>query len=307
MSGAGCVNRLLVRSQSHWPSLLFVFLWSTGFIGSKYGVAYAEPLTLLTIRSAIAALLLAILVPLLKEPWPRSWQQFFSAALVGVLLHGVYLGGVFSAIDRGIDAGFSALVVGLQPLLTVLLAAVWLKEALTAVKLLGIFLGLTGVILVLLDRGVAFEGVQAMDAVGLVFCIAALVGITVGTLYQKRFCSDVPLVSGAAVQYASVVVVLYPISLMFETQQIDWTPTLVGALAWLVLVLSIGAVLLLMQLLRRGEAGQVASLFYLVPPIVAVEAWLLFDERLSTLGIMGFALCVAGVALVAASSGSNRS
>ncbi len=293
------------RPLRHWPSVLFVFLWSTGFIGSKYGVAFAEPLTLLSIRFIIAAIVLSALVPVLQEPWPSTGSHFFHATVVGVLLHGVYLGGVFIAIHRGVDAGFSALVVGLQPLLTVLIAALWLRESITRVKLLGVLAGLAGITLVLVDRDVAFEAVHSVDALGLLFCVMALLGITLGTLYQKRFCSDVPLVSGAVVQYASAALVAYPMSRAFETQVINWTPTFIAALAWLVVVLSIGAVLLLMKLLQRGEAGQVASLFYLVPPLVAIEAWILFDERLTAIGVCGFVLCAVGVALVAASMASN--
>ncbi len=283
---------------SKWAPVLFVFLWSTGFIGSKFGAPYAEPLTFLFVRFVIAAVLLSLLVPLFKEPWLQTWSQVWHAAVVGVLLHGFYLGGVFIAIDRGVDAGFSALIVGLQPLLTVMLAALWLREVITRSKMMGIVAGLVGVVLVLADSGLSVTGLKNLDSIGLVFCLFALIGITLGTLYQKRFCHDIPLVSGAVVQYAAVALVLFPLTKLFETQTLVWSPTFVFALMWLVIVLSLGAVLLLMQLLRRGEAGQVASLFYLVPPIVALEAWLLFDERLTLIGVCGFILCAAGVALV---------
>jgi len=275
--------------------VLFVFLWSTGFIGTKLGIPYAEPLTFLTVRLSIASVLLFVLVPLLKEPWIGSGINIVHASVVGVLLHGCYLGGVFIAIDRGVDAGFSALVVGLQPLCTVLFAFVLLNESLTGRKLMGILLGLLGVVIVTADRGLSVAG---LDGVGFAFCLLALVGITAATLYQKRFGSDVPMISGAAVQYLAVSVVLLPLALIFENNTIQWTATFVFALSWLIIVLSLGAVLLLMFLLRKGEAGNVASLFYLVPPIVAVEAWALFDEKLTTVGMVGFVLCAAGVALV---------
>lgn len=275
--------------------VLFVFLWSTGFIGTKLGIPYAEPLTFLLLRFSIASALLFALVPILKEPLIRHSKQLAHAAVVGVLLHGFYLGGVFSAIDRGVDAGFSALVVGLQPLFTVLLAAIWLKESITGRKFLGIMLGLLGVLVVVFDRGLS---VQGLDSIGFALCLFALFGITIATLYQKRFCADIPMVSGAAVQYLAVSVLLLPLSLLLEEGSIQWAPTFLFALGWLVIVLSLGAVLLLMYLLRQGEAGNVASLFYLVPPIVAVEAWLLFDEQLSAVAVFGFALCAVGVALV---------
>lgn len=284
-----------------------MFLWSTGFIGSKLGAPYAEPLTFLCVRFAIAAVLLALLVPMLKESWLRSWSQAGHAAVVGLLLHGLYLGGVFIAIDRGVNASFSALIVGLQPLLTVLLAAVWLKEPLSTLKIAGIALGLVGVALVINDPGSIItdpaavlnaKDVATLDTLGIAFCVLALVGITVGTLYQKRYCGQIPLVSGAVVQYAAVAIVLYPMMMAFEHEPLQWSPTFIFAMVWLVVVLSLGAVLLLMRLLREGEAGQVASLFYLVPPLVAVEAWLLFDEQIGWVGIAGFVFCAGGVATV---------
>jgi len=280
---------------SRWAPWVFVFLWSTGFIGSKLGAPYAEPLTFLCVRFAIAAVILTALVPVLKEAWPKSKAQWLHAAVVGILLHGVYLGGVFIAIDRGVDAGLSALIVGLQPCVTVVLAALWLKESVTVGKTLGIIAGLTGVSLVVFDKGL---GLQGIDFPGVLFCIAALFGITVGTLYQKRYCTSVPMLSGAVAQYAAVAALLFPLTFMFETRTIVWAPQFIFALLWLILILSLGAVLLLMYLLKHGEAGKVASLFYLVPPLVAVEAWVLFNERLSLVAVAGFVCCVVGVALV---------
>jgi len=280
---------------TRWAPALFVFLWSTGFVVSKLGAPFSEPLTFLALRFAIAAAALLVLVPLLKEEWPGSLSHVGHAGVVGVLLHGCYLGGVFVAIDRGVDAGFTALVVGLQPLLTVALAAVVLQEALTTRKMSGIFFGLIGVSLVLFDQGIGFQSINGGD---IVFCIIGLLGITLGTLYQKRFCATVPAVSGAAVQYIAAVLVLTPLTFLFEAHTLHWTPALIFAMGWGVLVLSLGAVLLLLQLIRQGEAGQVASYFYMVPPLVALEAWLLFDEQLSWLSAAGFVACALGVALI---------
>jgi len=234
----------------------------------------------------------------------RAGIAIVHASVVGVLLHGCYLGGVFVAIDRGVDAGFSALVVGLQPLATVALAAVILREVITVRKTIGVLCGLFGVCLVLYDRGI---GVHGVDAYGLLFCIGSLLGITLGTLYQKRFCGDVPALSGAAVQYIAAVAVLLPLTFVFETRSLHWTPTFIFAMGWLVLVLSLGAVLLLMYLIRQGEAGQVASYFYMVPPLVAFEAWLLFDEQLSVLAVAGFGACALGVALIVRSARTDSS
>jgi len=283
------------QQWTRWAPVLFVFLWSTGFIGSKLGAPFAEPLTFLTLRFAIAAVLLLILVPLLRESWPHSIVHIVHASVVGVLLHGCYLGGVFVAIDRGVDAGFSALVVGLQPLATVALATVMLNEVITRRKTIGVLCGLAGVCLVLYDRGIGINGV---DSYGLLFCVGSLFGITFGTLYQKRFCGDVPALSGSAVQYIAAVLMLLPLMFVFETRTIQWTPTFIFAMSWLVLVLSLGAVLLLMYLIRQGEAGQVASYFYMVPPLVAFEAWILFNEQLSLLAVAGFGACAMGVAII---------
>ncbi len=275
--------------------LLFVFLWSTGFIGAKYGLPYAEPFTFLFVRMLIAASLLFIVAILLRQTWPVKLRDYFNVALVGVLIHGVYLGGVFFAISRGVDAGMSALIVSLQPLITVILAAVLLSEPVTKAKTAGIAAGFTGVFLVLYGRGIS-----AADSapLGLLFCVFSLIGISIGTIYQKRYCTGIALLPGVCIQYTANVIFLLLLCLKFETMQIQWTGEFIFALSWLVIILSLGAVMLLMWLIQRGDAGQVASLFYLVPPFAAVEAWLLFNEQMTSISIAGMLLCVAGVAIV---------
>lgn len=275
--------------------LLFVFLWSTGFVGAKYGLPYAEPFTFLFIRMIIAATLLYAISLYAKSRWPDHFTDYLHVAVVGVLIHGIYLGGVFFAISRGLDAGISALIVSLQPLLTVVLAASFLHEPLTRKKLTGIFLGLAGVTIVIAARGI---GADKIIPLGLWFCIFSLCGISAGTVYQKKFCNNIDLLPGVCIQYTANALFLLPVAMQFETMSIDWHWQFLLALVWLVLVLSLGAVLLLMWLIKRGDAGQVASLFYLVPPFTAIEAWLLFNEQLSVAAILGIALCVAGVALV---------
>ncbi len=275
--------------------LLFVFLWSTGFIGAKYGLPYAEPVTFLLVRMIIAALLLLIICVLTKATWPRSPAAYLHAFVTGLLIHGIYLGGVFIAISKGLDAGISALIVSLQPLMTVALSVVVLQEAISKQKTLGIALGLVGVLAVISSRGFGADG---LVVAGVVFCVFSLIAISVGTVYQKRFNQGTQLLPSVCLQYIGNTLFLFPIAVTFETMQINWTPSFIFALAWLVLVLSLGAVLLLMWLLKRGNAGQVASLFYLVPPFAAVEAWVLFGETLSLPAIAGIGLCVLGVALV---------
>ena len=278
---------------------VFVLLWSTGFVGAKYGLPYADPFPLLALRMVLAALLLGALAVALRSvamPAPRAYGD---AAVVGLFLHAGYLGGVFHAISVGVPAGVSAVVVSLQPVLTAVLAGRILDERLVARQWLGLVLGVTGVALVVGPGLAAAAGsAAALPASGLVSCLVALASGTVATLHQKRRGDGIPLVWGTAVQYAAAAVVLTAVALGTGQRRLDWTPQLAAALVWLVLVLSLGAVLLLLLLLRRGTASGVSSLLYLVPPAVAVEAYLMFDERLAPLSLAGVAVAALGVALV---------
>ena len=275
---------------------VFVLLWSTGFIGAKFGLPFAEPYTFLALRFALLVVILGLAVPALRAPWP-SLPLAGHLAVSGLLVHGVYLAGVFGAIHRGVPSGLTALVVGLQPLLTAVVVGPLLGERVSPRQWLGFLLGLAGVAMVLSTRlaGLSFAGF-GWD--GVTFALAALLGITAGTLYQKHFCTGMDLRSGTLMQYVAALVVLAPAALAFETQDIRWSWPFVFVLGWLVLVLSLGAIMLLMTLIRLGEAAKVASLFYLVPPVTALLAFLLFDEALSPLALVGMAAAVAGVALV---------
>lgn len=277
--------------------ILFVLLWSTGFIMARFGMETAEPASFLSIRFALAATVLlgiALLFPSLKTTTP-NWKQIGHAAVAGVLLQAIYLGGVFAGVNQGIGAGLSSLIVGIQPVLTVLLATVWLSEKLTWSKIIGIALGFIGVALVTAEWGQA-DGELSMTGIG--FCVAALFGITIGTLYQKRFCQTLDLHINMLTQYIASFLFLLPFALVWESYAIDWTPKLIAVLTWLVIVLSIGAVFLLMWLIKVGEAGRVSTLFFLVPPVVAIEAWILFNEPLTLTVIAGTLLCIIGVAIV---------
>jgi drug/metabolite transporter (DMT)-like permease len=276
---------------------VFVLLWSTGFVGAKYGLPYAEPFTFLLIRLAIAAVLLGALAAVLRAPWPASVAQWRHAAVAGLLLHAGYLGAVFFAIHRGVPAGISAVIVSLQPVLTSALVPRLLGERVGRVQWAGLCLGLLGVVLVVLP-GTLGGGPRALPAVGLVACVVGLTATTAGTLYQKRHGAQVPLLAGTAVQYAVCAAVFAVLAPLTESMDVRWTAELVAAMAWLILALSVGAILLLLTLLRRGSASRVSSLFYLVPPATAVEAYLLFDERLGPVELLGMLLAVAGVALV---------
>ena len=272
---------------------VFVLLWSTGFIGAKLGLPYAEPFTFLFLRFAILTVLLVVIALVFRAPWPSTWGAVARVSLVGLLVHGVYLGGVFSAIHIGLSAGVAALIVGLQPLLTAVGAGAFLGEKVKPRQWLGLVLGLIGVVMVLGDK-LNIDG-GSLD--GIAFAVAALFGITAGTLYQKRHGDAMDLRSGSAIQYAVAGVPMLALAWIFESGEVQWSGELVFALVWLVLVLSLGAISLLYILIRRGAASKVASLFYLTPPVVAVFAWILFDETLVPLAMVGMGVVVAGVAL----------
>jgi drug/metabolite transporter (DMT)-like permease len=278
---------------------LFVLLWSTGFVGAKYGLPYAEPFTFLGVRLLVAGALLGLLAVALRSAGMPARAQYGRAAVVGLLLHAGYLGGVFYAISLGIPAGVSAVVVSLQPVLTAVLATRVLGEHPTRRQWLGLALGILGVALVV-GPGLAAAGGPgtAYSTTGVVACLVALGSGTAGTVYQKRHGDGIPLVWGTAVQYAAAAAVLFAIAAATEEMTIRWTAEFVAAFVWLVLVLSLGAVLLLLLLLRRGTAAGVSSLYYLVPPATAVEAYLLFGERVSPLSLVGIAVTALGVALV---------
>lgn len=273
---------------------VFVLLWSTGFIGAKYGLPYAEPFTFLGLRLLVAAGLLALLAVLFRAPAPRGRAQYGRSAISGVLLHTLYLGGVFWAIDHGFPAGVSAVVVSLQPVLVAALGRPLLGERLSPLQWGGLVLGIAGVVLVLAP-GLSAGG---LTAAGLVSCLVALAGGTLGTLHQKRYGDGIPLLSGTAMQYAAASLVLLVAAFATETRTIEWTGEFVLAFGWLVVVLSLGAVLLLLYLLRAGSASGVSSLYYLVPPATAIEAYLLFGEDLAALSLVGIAVTTVGVALV---------
>ncbi|MBI3504082.1 MAG: DMT family transporter [Proteobacteria bacterium] len=285
--------RTISASWTAAAPFVFVVLWSTGFIGSKLGIPYAEPVTFLVVRFAMVIALFALVVAFTRPPWPAR-GLLVHVAIVGIALHGVYLGGVFVSIAWGLPAGVSALIVGLQPLLTATVVGPLLGERVSGRQWIGLWLGLAGVLAVLWEK-LAFEGISLAAVLP---SVAGLFGITFGTLYQKRNCPNVDLRTGAVVQYAAATAFLLPFALTFETMAIRWTPEFAFAMGWLVLVLSVGAVSLLMVLVRQGAAAKVASFFYLVPPCTAVAAWLLFGETLGVLAFAGMAVAAVGVALV---------
>lgn len=278
---------------------LFVLLWSTGWINAQAASPYSEPLTFLALRYALAAVALAVLVMALGAPWPRSRRIWAHGLLSGVLLHALYLGGVWWAIDQGLPTPISGLIAAVQPLLTAGLAVGLIGERLQAGQWAGLCLGLIGLLLGLgpkvlgamtsLETGVTlFVGVN----------VVAMVSVTLGTLYQKRFLSGESLPGLVMVQNVGACLATLPIVWALESGRIDWTPVAQLSMVWSVLGLSLGAIGLMLWMIRQGAVSRVASLIYLIPPAVAIQAYLFFGETLSPLQVAGMAVTVVGVYLV---------
>ena len=272
--------------------VLFVLLWSTGFIGARYGLPYIEPLTFLAVRMALVVLIVAAIAIIGRARVPNA-REVQHALVAGSLVHGLYLGGVFTAISQGVPAGISALIPGLQPILTSTIANRFMGERVTRIQWFGLVLGLLGVVLVMHDRDIILAG----SLLGWIASFLSLIGITLGTLYQKRYCGAIDWRTGNLVQYIGAAALFSLGALAFETREIHWSGELIFALAWLVLVLSIAAVGLMYWLIRRSAATGFASLFYLVPAVTALFAFLLFGERLDGVSIFGMAICAGGVVL----------
>jgi drug/metabolite transporter (DMT)-like permease len=271
---------------------LFVVLWSSGFIGAKYGLPYIEPLTFLAVRMILVVLILGA-IALTVRARLLSASEIGHSAVVGSLVHGLYLGGVFVAISQGVPAGISALIPGLQPIVISTIANRFMGETVTWRQWLGLALGLIGVALVLHDRSVSGSGTW----LGWGASFLSLIGIALGTLYQKRFCGAIDWRTGNLVQYVTACVLFSLGAFAFETREIHWSMDLVFALAWLVLVMSLGAVGLMYWLIRRSAAIGFASLFYLVPVVTALMAYALFGEKLDVLSVAGMLICAVGVVM----------
>jgi len=287
------LSKRLTRLAIAIAPALFVFLWSTGFIGARYGLPYIEPLTFLALRISFAAVIMAA-IALLTGARRLNTNEIGHSLVAGSLMHGLTLGGAFTAISQGIPAGIVALILGLQPIVTSILANRLMDEKIARLQSVGLALGLVGVLLVLHDRNIVLAG----SVLGWVASFLSLIGITLGTLYQKRYCSSIDWRTGNLVQYLGAGVLFTLGAFAFETREINWTGELIFALVWLVLVLSIAAVALMYWLIRRSGATGFASLFYLVPVVTALLAYILFDERLDTLSILGMVICAGGVVLV---------
>ena len=272
--------------------LLFVVLWSTGFIGARLGLPHVEPLTFLLIRYVAVLVLMTGVALVARAPWPRSAREWGHIGVSGLLIHATYLGGVFVAISRGLPAGVTSIVVGLQPLLTAVAASWFLGETVARKQWAGLMLGFVGVGMVVFGKAGA-----PFTAAALAPAVVALFAITAGTIYQKRFCPKFDWRTGVVAQFLPTALATGVVALFTERMQVEWTGDLVFALAWLVLVLSIGAITLLNWLIRHGDVSNVAAMFYLVPPFTALVAWLVFRDTLSGMALAGMGLAAWGVYL----------
>lgn len=286
------------QKLERYAPALFVFLWSTGFVGAKYIVPYAEPFTFLTIRYFLAALILFAIAYAFKQPLKLSKEQFKASFAVGILLHVIYIGGVFYAVSLGVSAGISAVIVSIQPVLVSLLAVPLLGERLRWVQVVGLFLGVAGIALLLLPKVFQGDYTASTSIAGIIICVIALLGTSGGYLVQKKLGGEIPFLSGTGAQYAISAIAFAILSVATEDQIIQWVPEFFFGLAWIVFMLSIASIVLLYGMLRTGSASKVSSLYYLVPPVAAIQAYFLFDEVIGLVGIIGMAFAGLGVVLV---------
>ena len=293
-----------LRSSDAWVKatpVVFVLIWATGFIVARFGMPHAPPLSFLSMRYALSIACFGVWIVLAKVAWPQSRQQFMHLSVTGILMHAGYLGGVWVAVKAGMGSGLSSLVVGFQPVLT----AIWLSYSLRGTdqpgisrrQWLGLCLGFVGLLMVVWRKLTLGTALDHVTPANMAFAVTALLSITVGTLYQKRFVQACDVRSANTVQLFAALVVTLPLALM-ETESMRWNAELVGAMAWSVLGLTLGGSSLLYLLIQRGAAASVTSLMYLVPPTTAMMAWFLFDESITLATLLGTALTAWGVSWV---------
>ena len=276
---------------------IFVVLWATGFVGARYGTIDAEPLIFLFVRFALT---IAILVPgilLILRPVSLPIDEFLHSMVIGIFMQGIYLGGVFYAVSKGMPAGISALIAALQPFFTVIFAYLLLNERISVLRLLFFVCALGGIFLVLFPSFSFGSAIEGVTTVTLVSVLLSPIAISFGAVYQKRVVQNLNLWIATAAQFLGGAVIVGLVSLAIETPQIEFTANTVFSLLWLVFVLSIGAIGLLMFLIRKASSSLVASLFFLVPVVAMFMTWILFDEQLNAVQILGSVVVVVSVAL----------
>lgn len=279
--------------------VLFVLIWSTGWIAARAAAPLADPLTFLAARYALAAIALFLIMLAFGVKLPRDRRLWAHGLASGVLLHAIYLGGVWYVIDEGLAMPLSGLIAALQPLITAVLAVTWLAEHLTRRQCLGLGLGFAGLVIALLPKLLELEGEAFAAATWLIIInVVAMISVTLGTLYQKRFLQGGDLRAISLIQYIGATLATLPFAYLLEEMHITINVESIAIMAWSVLGLSLAAIGLLLLLIRHGAVSRAATLIYLIPPLVALEAWMLFGEDLAPIAILGMLITVFGVYLV---------
>jgi len=273
---------------------VFVILWATGFLGARYAMPYATPYAFLSVRFAITIVILLILLFIFKSKLPKG-SAIWHAMIIGVLFHGIYLGAIFWAIKKGFPAGFAGIIVGLQPIITAFLAAKILDDKIKKIQILGLIVGIMGISLVLYPKLIGATNTNIFW--GAIASLFGVIAFSLGTIIQKKFANNQNLIGNAFYQYLGALIFSLPLALLFEQFIFEWNGELIFAFFWLILVLSIGAILLLMLMIKAHEATNVASYFYLVPAATAIMAYFLFGETLNMVQIIGLLITSTGVAL----------
>ena len=274
----------------------FVLLWSSGFIAAKIGLENAETLTFLALRYAVVTMLTAAVAVAMRAPWPASWTEVAHIAVAGSLLQALYFGGVWLAMGLGVGAGVAALIVCMQPILTAAVVGPLLGERVTSRQWLGLILGFAGVGLVVAHK--LALGLGTVE--GMVWAFVGLIGITLGTIYQKKYCADMDPRTGPTIQFLVATILVLPLALMFEDGRINWTPAFIGALVYMAVFISLISMILLTIMIRRGAVSRMTSMFFLVPPMATLLGYLILDEPVGELAFAGMIVAVIGVILVAA-------
>jgi drug/metabolite transporter (DMT)-like permease len=274
--------------------VVFVFLWSSAFVGVHFGLPYAEPFTFLAWRFLLAASIFLLVAWRLRSRWPSHLSDYVHIIFCGVLIHGIYLGGVFEAVYRGVPVGVCALILGTQPLITAVLVRPFVGEKVSQRQWLGFIGGALGVALVVTEQLDVF----GRDLFGMGLCLMSVVAISIATIYQKRYCSEMDLGSGAFLQFLAAGILMLLLSFLLESGRVEWSGEFLFALTWLVLIVSLGAMTLLWVMVKQNAAVNVASLFFLVPPLALIMMWLLFDETLGLQAIAGMIIIATSVAII---------